>query len=177
MEIWEDIQGYEGLYQVSNLGRVKSLGDKSNHKTEKFLNFYGDRYKSVKLYKNSKPKMFRVHRLVAEAFIPNPYNKKEVNHIDCNKFNNKVDNLEWVTREENHIHKCANGLNSTKEAVEKNKIKIAQIDNYGEIIKCFGSMSDAARELNLSVANICNVCKGKLKSTKGYIFKYMKGDK
>ena len=176
IEKWKDIKGYEGLYQVSNIGRVRSLGNRSNHKGIKYLTPKEERYKRVKLYKNSKGKMFMVHRLVAEAFIPNHFNKKEVNHIDGNKYNNKVVNLEWVTREENHIHKCVNGLNSTKEAVESNKINIIQIDTNGKIINYFESMSEAARKLDLSVANICNVCKGKLKNTKGYIFKYKEVD-
>lgn len=172
-EEWKDIEGYEGLYQVSNFGRVRSLGNRSNHKDIKYLTPSGQRYKKVKLYKNSKCKTFVIHRLVAKAFIPNEFNKKEVNHIDGNKDNNNVSNLEWTTREENHFHKCVNGLNSTKEATEKNKIKIVQINSNGETINEFESISEASRKLNLSAANICNVCKGKLKNTKGYIFRYM----
>jgi len=112
-EEWRDIKGYEGLYQVSNLGRVKSFNIWNGHKY-----IYGERilkptlrkvtskyyFYSISLRKNNQSKHFRVHRLVAMAFIPNSQNKKEVNHIDSNPLNNNVVNLEWVTRMENVIH-------------------------------------------------------------------------
>ena len=104
MEIWEDIEGYEGIYQVSSLGKVKSLN--FNHtKKEKILKpfFNRDGYLSVNLYKEGKRKQYLVHRLVAKVFIPNPENKLEVNHKDEDKTNNKVENLEWVTSKENRI--------------------------------------------------------------------------
>lgn len=168
-EIWKDVVGYENLYQVSNLGRIRSLGNKSNHTNFKYLkqetNAGG--YKRVYLYKNCKRKCYLVHRLVAQAFLLNLENKREINHIDCNKQNNCVDNLEWCSRQENHLHKCLNGLNSTKEAVEKNEKPIILINNNTR----YRSMMDACRQLGLSVANVSRVCNGKLKHTKGYIFK------
>lgn len=173
MEEWRDIEGYEGLYQISSLGRVKSLVGRSNHSSDKMLKLVFERYVKVKLYKNSKGKTFPVHRLVAKAFIANGENKKEVNHIDCNKYNNNVSNLEWCTRAENHLHKCKNGLNNVENAIEKNKIKIVQMTLENNPIKVFSSMSEAGRALNISVSNICNVCKGKLKQTGGYKFKYL----
>lgn len=168
-EEWKDIQGYEGLYQVSNLGNIKSLSNKSNHKRAKYLiqNKNKGGYKKVYLYKNHKRECYSVHRLVAKMFIPNPMNKKEVNHIDCNKENNCVNNLEWCTRKENHLHKCLNGLNSTKEAVEKNEKPIILINNNTR----YRSMMDACRQLGLSVANVSRVCSGKLAHTKGYVFR------
>lgn len=99
-EIWKDIKDYEGLYQVSNYGRVRntSRGNiRSPYLCEK-------RYYRIILYKNNKTKKPRVHRLVAQAFIPNPDNKAEVNHKDFNKVNNHIDNLEWTTGEENVSH-------------------------------------------------------------------------
>jgi hypothetical protein len=116
MEIWKEIKGYEGLYQVSNYGRIKSLSH---------INYLGrlrqecilgsrlsDRgYHTAVLYNNGKPKSFRVHQLVAKAFIDNPFNKPHVNHLDGIKSNNFIDNLEWVTISENQKHAFKNGLN------------------------------------------------------------------
>ena len=110
MEEWKAIKGYEGLYEVSNLGRVKSLERKVKHpivreKTikEKILKYNIDNngYLYVTLYKDGKSKSFKVHRLVAIAFIPNPNNKPDIDHINTNKKDNRIENLRWVTKEEN----------------------------------------------------------------------------
>lgn len=102
-ELWKDIPNYEGIYQVSNFGNVRNK--------EKIISQFNNKgYMCVSLYKSTR-KNLRVHRLVAEVFIENPDNKREVNHIDGNKRNNKVTNLEWVTSRENKIHAVNNGLN------------------------------------------------------------------
>jgi|LakMenEpi03Aug12_release.lakeMendotaPanAssembly.Ray.scaffolds.fasta_scaffold1209567_2 hypothetical protein len=116
MENWKDVEGYEGLYQVSNLGRIKSLPHVNylgRLRQECILgNRLSDRgYHTAVLYNNGKPKSFRVHRLVANAFIDNPNNKPHVNHIDGVKSNNLVSNLEWVTISENQKHAFKIGLN------------------------------------------------------------------
>lgn len=121
-EIWKSVAGYEGKYEVSNLGRVKGLCrviEYYNPKTQNInkqtisekimtISDNGKGYKKVNLSKENKVTQRYVHRLVAEAFIPNPLNKPEVNHIDYDKSNNKLDNLEWVTSKENNAHSIPN---------------------------------------------------------------------
>ena len=113
MEYWKDIKGYEGLYMVSNMGRVLSVGKKSNHNNSIILkdsNMLG--YRVVSLRKHNTAKIYKVHRLVAQAFIDNPLDKKQVNHIDGDKTNNVVTNLEWATAKENTRHAFKTGLNA-----------------------------------------------------------------
>lgn len=106
MEEWKDIEGYEGLYAISNKGRVKSLRTGLIHKER--LTFDG--YVKATLTVNYKAKDFRVHRLVAKAFIPNPDNKETVNHKDGIKTNNTIGNLEWATRSEQVFHSYQHDL-------------------------------------------------------------------
>ena len=112
-EIWKPIEGYEGLYEVSNMGRVRSLDREWETAPNHLIHRKGQimiqtkmhrGYLQVRLSKARVSKTFRSHRLVAEAFVPNPYNKPHVNHKDGNKINNCADNLEWVTPSENQIH-------------------------------------------------------------------------
>lgn len=110
-ELWKDVQGYEGLYKVSNLGNVYSC--KRNKLLKKYfpdLGLGATGYNLVGLYKDGKQKMFVVHRLVAQAFIDNPLNLPVVNHKDGNKRNNTVENLEWCTQKENVAHAIAMGV-------------------------------------------------------------------
>ena len=119
-EIWKDIEGYEGYYQISNTGRVKSLerdifsattGEKINHRYEHIKAPVNntDGYPSIKLCVNGVNKTIAIHRLVAQAFVPNPDGKLEVNHIDMDRTNNNSDNLEWVSHEENVAHSVKYG--------------------------------------------------------------------
>lgn len=110
MEIWKDVKGYEGLYQVSNLGNVKRVGS-FRGVNKKYLDNYilkpldnGKGYYRVKLTKNNVSKRFMLHRIIAIAFVDNPYNKSVVNHIDHNRKNNSINNLEWCTQSENVLH-------------------------------------------------------------------------
>ena len=117
-EIWKDIEGYEGLYQVSNFGNVKSLSKMwksgSGYYIQKEIilkqQLKSKRYLGVGLTKNKKWKNFLVHRLVAEAFLENPNHYNQINHIDCNKLNNNIENLEWCSQEQNLEHAYKNGL-------------------------------------------------------------------
>lgn len=148
LEEWKDIEGYEGIYQVSNYGNVKSLArQRRNSKgiymqKEKLLSLTNTStgYKKVELVKNGKKKGYKVHRLVAMAFIDNPENKPEVNHIDGNKINNHVDNLEWVTSSENSIHAYKTGLNPNKKELNETVVVAMYINGTSkeDIAKEFG---------------------------------------
>ena len=168
-EIWKDIKGYESLYRVSNLGRVKSLERKRKTKNnnmaivkERILKHKIDKYGycSVSLSKEGKLYYYTVHRLVAQAFIPNPNNLPQVNHKDENKLNNCVDNLEW----------CTNKYNSRF----SNSIPILQFDLQGNFIKEWECITDASTSLNIDRKTICAICKHKKHyyTAKGFTFQY-----
>lgn len=171
-EIWKDIEGYEGLYQVSNLGRVQSVDrlDGSNHRLKGKIRSTSIRpngYEKVILSKNSKRKGHSVHRLVAQAFIPNPENKPQVNHIDENQTNNMASNLEWSTAKEN-----ANHGTRTERIGKTRSIPIIAINiKTGESQEFYGT-AECARQLGLQAPSITNVLKGRHKQTGGYTFKY-----
>ena len=160
MEEWKKIDDYEN-YEISSFGQVRSL----NYNKVKILicSEDTDGYLRIGLYKNSKGKTFRIHRLVATAFIPNPENKSQVNHIDGNKQNNRLENLEWNTAIENIIHAYKTGL-------KKDNKPVLQYDMNMNFIKEFSSGLEAGRELKLF--HISDVCNGKYKQTKGFIFRY-----
>lgn len=181
-EEWADIRGYEGLYKISTFGRILSLSKTfktgRNHSIEKTYpetimspSKTKKGYLRVNLFKDGKLKSFQVHRLVAEAFIPNPNNYPEVNHINEVKDCNIVDNLEWCTGKYN-INYTKAYLTSQPKAVEKVKRPILQLNLAGEFIKEWASMSDASNALNLNLANLCLCCKGKRNKCGNYKWKY-----
>lgn len=186
-EVWKEVKGYEGLYQVSNFGRVKSLLRFNNYynaiykeqkkriQKERLLNIRKTPrgYLQVCLTANSLSNNKLVHRLVAEAFIPNPLNKPQVNHIDGNKENNKVSNLEWMTSQENNKHAHKIGLNKSH-----NKRKVNQYDLDWNYIKTWNSITDFLKETNLNLKNsgITSCCKGKQRTAYGYKWKYAKDE-
>ena len=172
-EIWEDIEGYEGLYRVSNLGRVKSL--KRNTAKERIMCNRKDKYGYlyVGLCKNGNIKYHKIHRLVAKAFIPNPNNLPQVNHIDGKKENNTVKNLEWCDASYNQIHAVKLGLvhNWMKGKKGKNcifSIKVCQYTADGRLIKIWDSMSDVTRELGIPVSNISRACNNPNRKAHGF---------
>lgn len=154
-EIWKDIKGYEGLYQVSNLGNVKSLTRKVGNgkgfyiRNEKELKqaYSSTGYKVVALCKVGKQRMFKVHRLVAIAFVDNPLNKPYVNHIDGNIENNLMENLEWVTHRENIIHAYKTGLVKSANLNNVNIDKDILINMYTKDDK---NISQIANNFNVS---------------------------
>lgn len=184
MEIWKNIDGYEGQYQVSNYGNVRGLERKvSNHTgiltvKPKMLkqgkNHKG--YPIVYLSKNNKQKTITVHRLVAIAFIPKIENKPQVNHIDGDKTNNHVDNLEWCDNSENQIHAYRLGLNKVTGRAGKPKRPVLQIDmTTNEVIAEYQSIADAGRAVGCKTSSnigmCCRGCYGR-KSIAGYYWRY-----
>lgn len=186
-EIWKDIEGYEGLYQVSNIGRVRSLdmlinnhrGVYLKHKRIKAISNASGGYKSVCLSKKGKRKTCLLHILVAKAFIPNPLRKRTVNHRDCNKANNCVSNLEWATDSENIKHAFLHGLKKSPKAQigkfgfkSPRGVSVIQIDKYtNEIIFIYGSAHDAQRYTGVHYSDILSCTKGKLKTAGGFIWR------
>lgn len=163
-EIWKDILGYEGLYQVSNLGRVKRTKYKTLTKN-KILNFrvHKSGYLEVELSLNGNRKVYKVHRLVAEAFLSNPNNLSEINHKDENKQNNKVNNLEWCT------HKYNMNYGTIKERLSK---QINQYTLNDDLIKVWSGAAEASRVLRINRGNISSCCMGILQTAGGYKWRY-----
>lgn len=171
-EEWKDIEGYDGLYMVSNYGNVKSLNYKRTGKEclLKPTNNTTGYYLFVVLCKNGVLKNYRVHRLVAQAFIPNPNNLPEVNHIDENKNNNCVGNLEWCTREYNNNYGTRNERHA--KALSKHVLQIDK--NSNKVIHEWDSATQVKLELGFAQSHICDCCKGKPshKTAYGFIWRY-----
>lgn len=173
-EVWKDITGYEGLYQVSNLGRIKSVEKWCNgvHFKEKIKKNVqiNTGYYDVLLYKNAKSKHFKIHRLVAQAFIPNPDNLPCVNHKDENKLNNNVNNLEWCTKLYNNIY----GTKIEKQKIKLGK-KVIQYDLRMNKIAEYNCITDASKKTNNSEKYIRNCCYNRIKVYKNFIWKFKEG--
>lgn len=166
IEEWKPITGYEEMYEVSNLGRIKNS---RNGRIKKSGPGGRGNYKKVDLYKNGEYKKCYVHRLVAEAFIPNPDNLPEVNHKDENGFNNNVDNLEWYTPKQNSNYGTRN-----KRIGAKNSKQVAQytLDLPCELIKVWPSACEVERELGINHQSISMCCNGKLKQAGGFTWSF-----
>lgn len=173
-EQWEDIKGYDGVYQVSNLGRVKSIDhfdcNKRNRIKGRILKpaIKRNGYLQIALSdRTGKSKNYYVHKLVAEAFIGNCPKDCEVNHIDENKANNNVLNLEYVSHRININH----GTNLLRSAQKRRK-PVLQFEKGGEYIAEFSSTIEAEKETGVWHNNISKVCKGKAKTAGGFIWRY-----
>ena len=184
IEEWKEIAGYEGLYKVSNMGRVLN----SDNQILKYFDNGG--YNRIALRdKNNVTQKHLVHRLVAMAFIDNPNNLKEVNHKDKNKRNNTVENLEWVTGSENVRHYIDNtpermrylrksmssiGKEYWHVGVEASKKPVAQIDkDTGDILNVFESAREASKETNSNYRNISQVCNKQKKTHNGFKWRFV----
>lgn len=182
-EIWNNIEGYEGLYQVSNLGRVKSLPDRYYRKEGKILTnkVTAKGYCHLQLSKNGVSKNYLVHRLTAEAFIPNPNNLPQVNHKDEDKTNNCVENLEWCDRKYNINY--GNGITKRVRTNQENGTyqKIAEINRRNLSIPIvnmttydiYPSIKEAERATGIDNRQINNCLKGRQNTTKGYTWNYL----
>ena len=169
METWKNIKGYEGLYQVSNMGHVKSL-ERKGRKSERILKPGMTRggYMQVGLCAGGKTRMLRVHRLVCEGFHENPEGKPQVNHINENKTDNRAVNLEWCTAKENTNHGTRN------ERVRKAESKpVGQYTLDGELIKIWPSTIEAKRQAGFDCGHISRVANGERKTHKGFTWKYI----
>lgn len=185
MEVWKDIENFEGLYQVSSEGKIKSLervDRKGRIVRERIMHTHYDAqgYVHVKLNKDAKQYTKYVHRLVAQAFIPNPENKETVNHKDENKANNTLENLEWMTMKENANYGTRNERTKAhtdwdalrlKLSDAAHKKKIYQLKD-GKIVKEWNSITEASRFFGVSLRAIQCVLRGENPSCKGFQFAY-----
>lgn len=166
-EVWKSIKNYEGLYEISNLGNVKSLVNNKCVEREKVLkHIIGKGYKRVILYKNNKKKRYFIHRLVAQAFIENPNNYPFINHKDENGENNNVENLEWC----NHRYNCNFGTRNVRISKSLSK-EVYQYSKEGELIAVWKSTNECGRN-GFNQGSVVSCCNGKLKTHKGYIWSY-----
>jgi hypothetical protein len=207
-EIWKPVFGYENIYEVSNLGNVRTIEHYTKHGRSK-MKVLGkllkkqcdkqNRYLYVSLCKNGKRQKCSVHRLVAQAFIPNPENKRCVDHIDGSRDNNCEYNLRWCSHKENMNFPIAKerlsishkGIIPTEETKRKRyqtwvkngkplhrplnnkKSKaVEQVDMEGSVVSVFPSMKEVERKLGYSASRICDCCKGKQKTSYGYRWRY-----
>ena len=164
-EVWKDIEWHKGTYKISNLGRVYSVQRKKIKNT--FIDKGG--YVRVQLYHNYTQKRFLVHRLVAEAFIPNFNNYPQVNHIDENKLNNCVDNLEWCTIAYNNSYSHLE--NNLYRKTGNYPIAVIQYSLSGEEINRYTSYSKAEKETGIDHSGISACCRGKQKTAGGFVWK------
>lgn len=198
MEIWKDVKDYEGLYQVSNLGRIKSIPRNGTIKLEKILkpSLSKDGYYKVSLNKNGKQTSFRLHRIVAIAFLENRENKPQVDHINTDRLDNRADNLRWCTFKENVNNPITLSKRFGKKHSKETKVKMSlkalgannsqarKVNQYTldyKYIKTWDCIADIVRAMNLkSKSSISNCCKfnlnveNKKHKAKGYIWEYAK---
>ena len=168
-EIWKSIPGYEGLYEVSNTGKVRSL---FRYKKELKPSPITNGYLTVELWKNKHRKRIGIHRLVAMCFCKNPENKPYVNHLDETRDNNRADNLEWVT----HIENCNYGtavrrrLEHVNYSARQKSIPVNQYTVDGKFVAHWESISACAKHLGVHESCIRNVIRGKGKTCAGFLF-------
>ena len=163
IEEWKPVKNYEGLYEISNYGRVKSINRQGTSGKIIKSDLRRDGYLQVHLVKKGKMKNYLVHRLVAEIFIPNYDNLPEVNHINEIKVDCRAENLEWCDRKYN--------MNYGNRPY-KNALKVQQLDKEDNVIAIFNSIREAGRINNINQSHITKCCKGQLKTIGGYVWRY-----
>ncbi len=171
-EIWKEVEEFDGNYLISNLGRLKSKSRIVKHPKgtcilkEKILSQVKTKkgYIEFQITYNGKHYSRKAHRLVANAFIDNPDNKPQINHINGNKTDNRVENLEWCTNSENQIHAVKNDLKPTR--------RVLQYDLDGKFIREWKSATDAGRELGVPYRAILSNCIGRNKTAYGYQWQF-----
>lgn len=171
-ERWMPIPNYEGIYEVSDKGRVRTL------RTNKIItpkNIKG--YSAVRLYKDGKDRQMYIHRIVALVFIPNPENLPEVNHKDENPKNNCVDNLEWCSPKYNINYGTGKARALKKRMPLLKRCKTVQKDGSGNVVAVYGSIKEAAEKTGFKHQNIQACCAGKQRRCHGYTFEYLTDDK
>lgn len=178
-EEWRDIKGYEGYYQVSNLGKVRSVDriTKANQSGVRFVKgkvikshtTTTSKYQYVDLRKNGKRKHFSVHRLVAQAFVPNPDNFPQVNHINENIYDNRSENLEWCTQKYNNNY----GSHSKKQQEARTSVKtcVVQMNDKKEILGIYCSQWEATRKTGTRQSSISSVLSGRAKTANGFYWR------
>lgn len=172
-EIWKDVVGYEGLYQISSLGRLKNRHGRILNGN---INDYGY-LRAILCDGKGHRKYIQIHRLVAQAFIPNPDNKPQVNHIDENKINNVVENLEWVTVKENINWGTSLQRRAEHQKItQKSKKTVYQYDKEYNLVTTYISCHEASRVCGIERTGIMHCCNGnpKFPTYKGYIWRYEK---
>ena len=184
-EVWKDIQGYEGYYQISNMGRVKSVkrivwnNSRGCYVTvpERIMKGRKDKdgYLLAHLSKDGKAKNYKIHRLVAVAFIGNPNNLPVINHKNEIKSDNRVSNLEWCSYSYNNSYNDK-GKKIGKKAAKKLGKPIFSIDRETGLIMWWESIAEAARQTGISKSSICDCCKGRRKSASNFYWYYADSD-
>ena len=164
-EIWKDIPGYEGLYQVSNLGQVRTLNYRKSRKPKILLCEVDPKgYKRIQLSKGGKGTHYLIHRLVAICFIENPENLPIINHKDEDPSNNRIDNLEWCSIQYNN--------NYNRKYINTKSKKVNCFDLQGNLVKTYNSMNEAETQDGFTHGAIAKVCRGERKTHHGYRFEY-----
>lgn len=166
-ETWKDVAGYEGLYQVSDQGNVRSKRRRGSSGGIMKPKLKNDGYLQVALYRERKQQGLLVHRLVAEAFISNPLNLLQVNHKDEDKTNNAANNLEWCTAKYNSNY----GTCQARKAAKCSKA-VLQYDKEGNFVREWPSTHEVERQTGFAQSHISKCCRGELKSVYGFIWKY-----
>ena len=165
-EIWKPIKNYEGLYEISNIGRIKTLKFSGGDKPKIMSPYDVHGYKRIRIFKNKKQRSTSIHRLVAEAFLPNPLNKPFVNHKDGNKSNNVVTNLEWATESENVAHAFRVLKIKAHGGRKKKRVRIIETGQVFDSIK-------EASSYGYNRSSIIMCCEGKYHTASGYHWEYI----